>query len=59
MKCESCGKEFEPKRKNQKYCYPGCKRFMKDFYGGKVTRKGNTTKVTGGLNCMMFMRGMK
>jgi hypothetical protein len=59
MKCTSCNKEFEPKRKNQKYCEPNCPKLQKMFFGGGIKRKGRTTTVTGVLNCMMYMRDMK
>ena len=34
MKCAVCGKEFEPKRVNQKYCSYTCRRYA-NHHGGK------------------------
>ncbi len=52
-KCESCGKEFEPKRKNQVNCKAECPM----IFGGGITRNGKTTTVKGALNCYMYMKG--
>lgn len=57
MKCASCDKEFEPKRKNQKYCKPDCTKMQKMIFGGGIKRKGNVTTVTGAMNCFMYMNG--
>jgi hypothetical protein len=54
--CASCGREFEAKRKNQKYCRPDCPKIQKMLFSGGVTKKGNTITVKGVLNCMrLFM----
>ncbi len=57
MKCKSCGKEFDPKRKNQVNCKADCPREQKILLGGGVRRKGKTTTVTGAVNCYMYMKG--
>lgn len=57
MLCKSCGKEFEPKRKNQVNCKASCPKEQKMLFGGGITRKGNTVTVKGALNCYMYMKG--
>lgn len=57
-KCKSCGKEFNPKRKNQVNCKANCTSEQKMLFGGGITRKGKTTTVTGVLNCYMYMKGL-
>ncbi len=58
MKCASCGKEFEPKRKNQKNCKANCPKIQKMLYGGGIKRNGKTTTVTGTVNCILFAKGL-
>lgn len=58
MKCASCGKEFEQKRKNQKYCKPNCPKMQKILFGGGIKRNGKTTTVTGVLNVILFTNGL-
>lgn len=61
MNCKSCGKEFEPKRKNQVNCKGDCpkeQQMKKLIFGGGIKKKGKTTTVTGALNCYMYMKGL-
>jgi DNA-directed RNA polymerase subunit RPC12/RpoP len=57
-KCKSCGKEFEPKRKNQVNCKASCPQEQKILFGGGITRRGNTITVKGALNCALFWKGL-
>lgn len=56
-KCKSCGKEFEPKRKNQVNYKATCPKEQKMLFGGGIKRKGNTVTVSGAFNCYMYLKG--
>lgn len=61
--CKKCNAEFETTDKRRKYCTPLCSRLsrLKDdpITGGGIKRKGNTVTVTGAINVMMYMRGIR